>query len=185
VPAVRPNDQVGTNFQRPIRGGRPHANHTAGLFNQAVDVRLHSQMKRGITLATLGQEVEEVSLGHERYERAPRRQMGKIGDCDLGAADVPAELTHFLVRPFEEFLQEAQFVHQFQGRRVNRVTAKITEEVTVFFQNENVDSGPCQQEAQHHPRRSAADDTTPNLLAFGCARGVFFHDSSVSTSWLT
>ncbi len=41
---------------------------------------------------------------------------------------------------------------------MDRVAAKIAQEVGVLFQHHDVDPGPRQQEAEHHARRPAADN---------------------------
>ena len=41
---------------------------------------------------------------------------------------------------------------------MNRVAAKIAEEIRVLLQHHDVDAGARQQKAEHHPRRSAAGD---------------------------
>src|SRR5438132_9393035 len=45
-------------------------------------LRLHLQVECGITPGLLGDEVEEVPLGHESEETAVSREMPEIGDCD-------------------------------------------------------------------------------------------------------
>jgi hypothetical protein len=52
--------------------------------------------------------------------------------------------------------QLAQPVHHPQGRGVNRVAAKVAQEIGVLFQHRHADARPRQQVAQHQPRRAAA-----------------------------
>ena len=42
---------------------------------------------------------------------------------------------------------------------MDRVPAKVAEEVGVLLEDDHVDGGPGQEEAEHHPGRAAADDT--------------------------
>ena len=46
---------------------------------QAGGLGLHQQMKVGIALRVLGEEIEKLPLRHERDELAARRQVGEIG----------------------------------------------------------------------------------------------------------
>ena len=62
------------------------------------------------------------------------------------------------MRQPEEFIEEAEFVHQLQGRRVDRVAAEVAEEVGVLLQDDDPHAGAGEQEPEHHPRRPAADD---------------------------
>ena len=41
---------------------------------------------------------------------------------------------------------------------MNRIAAKIAEEIRVLFQHHNVDSGARQQKPEHHAGRAAAGD---------------------------
>ena len=42
---------------------------------------------------------------------------------------------------------------------MNRVAPEVAQEIGMLFENDNIDSGSCEQESQHHTGRSAADDT--------------------------
>ena len=52
-----------------------------------------------------------------------------------------ASLAQLLMRKLQEFLQQSQFVHQFERGRMNCVTAKIAKEISVLFENHHVDAG--------------------------------------------
>ena len=41
---------------------------------------------------------------------------------------------------------------------MNGVTTKITEKILVLFQHHNINTGPREQEAQHHARGSTPND---------------------------
>src|SRR6516225_6245155 len=53
---------------------------------------------------------------------------------------------------------------------MNRVAPEVAQEIGVFFENDNIDTGSCEQKSQHHTRWSAAGNTT--------ARREHFHDLS-------
>jgi hypothetical protein len=84
--------------------------------------------------------------------------MRKVRDNNLGVAYLSFEVSRLLVWPGQKVRQKAEFVHQFQRRRVDRVAAEVAQEVSVFLQNDDVYARPCEQEPQHHPRRTTARD---------------------------
>jgi len=72
------------------------------------------------------------------------------------------------VRQFEEIIEQAEFCHHVQGRGMNSVAAEIAQEVCMFLEHDDVDPGAGEQEAQHEPARSAADDAPTRGELFGC-----------------
>ena len=59
-------------------------------------------MEVGIGFALLGEEVEEVPLGHEGDEFAVGGEVGEVGDGGGDVADDDAEVADFLVRAFRK-----------------------------------------------------------------------------------
>lgn len=102
----------------------------------------------------LGDEVQEIPLRHKGDEPAACRQMPEIGDLDEIVADLAAQRPCLLMRSPQEFLKQAELVHQLQGRGVDRVAAEIAQEIAVFFEDQNGDPGAAQEEAQHHAGRT-------------------------------
>ena len=70
----------------------------------------------------------------------------------------PASWRTSLMRLLEKFIEQPEFVHQLQRRRMDGVAAKIAQEIGVLFQHDDVDAGARQQKAEHHAGRSAAGD---------------------------
>ena len=62
-----------------------------------------------------------------------RRQPRKIGDLHGLAVNDAVKLGQFLMRLLEEFVQQAEFVHQLERGWMNRVAAEIAQEIGVFF----------------------------------------------------
>ena len=93
--------------------------------------------------------------------------MREIGERDKFVAKLTADLSDFLVRTFEEFIEQAEFVDDFEGRRMNRVAAKITKEVSVLLEDDDLDAGPRQQETQHDSGRAAAGNAATCLNSPG------------------
>src|SRR5271166_54052 len=111
-----------------------------------------------MALGMLCDKVEKIPLRHQSDKSAARRQMGKIGNLEKDIADLSAELPSFLMRPLQKIIKEAELMDDFERRGVNRVAAKIAQEVGVLFENEDRDPGSRQQETEHHPCRAAAGD---------------------------
>ena len=86
--------------------------------------------------------------------------MGEVGHRHALFADLGADPLDLLVRHFEELLEQAKLVHQFEGRWMHGVAAEVAKKVRIFFQHHDVDAGTRQQKAEHHPGRSAAGDAT-------------------------
>ena len=82
------------------------------------------------------------------------------------AAEARIEPARLLVGEGEERLQEAELMHQLQRRGMDRIAAEIAKEISVFLENDDIDSGPRQQEAEHHPGRPAAGDRAPRSDRF-------------------
>ena len=49
---------------------------------------------------------------------------------------------------------------------MDRVAAKIAQEIRVFFQHDDIDAGAREQEAEHHAGRTAANDATSGREMF-------------------
>src|SRR5262249_33066044 len=111
--------------------------------------------ERRISASLLGQKIEEIPLRHESDEPAMGRQMPEIRERHLGVAEPRLQLGNLLVRKLQKSLEQAELVHELEGRGVEGVAAVIAEEVGVFFQHDDVGSGPREQEAQHHPGGAA------------------------------
>ncbi len=47
---------------------------------------------------------------------------------------------------------------------MNGVPAEVTQEVTVLLQHGHLDSGPGQQDAEHHPGRTPAYDAARHVF---------------------
>ena len=62
----------------------------------------------------------------------------------------------FLMRPLQKFVEQAQLVHHLKRRWMDRVAAKITQEVLVLLKDDNFHAGARQQKAQHHAGWSSA-----------------------------
>ena len=57
------------------------------------------------------------------------------------------------------------------------VAAEVAEEIRMLLQHHDIDAGAPEEIAEHHARRSAADDATPHFHrgALGTLRRIGFH----------
>ena len=88
------------------------------LLNELVDFSLHLQMKRRVAPGLFGNEVQKVPLRHQTEELGMRRKVREIRRGNSVVPDLARQLTHFLVRALQEFVQNPQFVHNFKGGRM-------------------------------------------------------------------
>ena len=56
-------------------------------------------------------------------------------------------------------------MHHLERRRMDRVPAEVAQEVGVLLEDEDVDAGAGEEEAQHHAGRPAAGDAAPRRVA--------------------
>jgi len=66
--------------------------------------------------------------------------MAEIGDGEGLTADDEGEVGYLLVREGKKGFEDAQLVHDIEGGGVDGVTAKVTEEVFVFFEYGDVNA---------------------------------------------
>ncbi|MOA25540.1 hypothetical protein D3C78_1462710 [compost metagenome] len=62
------------------------------------------------------------------------------------------------MRQCQQLLQQAKLIHDFQGRRVNGIAAKVAQEIGVLFQHYDLYPRPGQQIAEHQPGGATAND---------------------------
>lgn len=112
---------IGTNcqrcpyFQRALRRACAHANNGVALFDEIGDLSLHLQMKRRVASAMLCDEVEKVPLRHECEKTAVGRKMREIRNHDWILSDLPTQFGYLLMRTFQEFVQNAKLIHDFES----------------------------------------------------------------------
>ncbi len=72
-----------------------------------------------------------------------------------------ADLTQFLMRQLQEFLEQTELVHELEGRGMNGVATEVAMEIGVFLQHHDFHSGAREQERGHHSGGAAANDNAP------------------------
>ncbi len=88
-------------------------------------------------LTVLHKKIQEIPLRHEGEHLAMRGKMCEIADLDGLLPNCGGQFRHLLMRPLEEFLQQPEFVHQFQSRRMDGVAAKVAEKIRMLFENDD------------------------------------------------
>ena len=156
--AVGADNQVSANFQLSCRRPGLGTDNAVSFFDQIGDFRLHFQIEGRIARGVFVDEIQKVPLRHEREELAVRRQMRKVSERNRFIADLPGDLAHFLMRPFEKIFEDAQLVHQLERGRMNRVAAKVAQKIRVLLEHDDFDARARQQKAEHHSRRPTAGD---------------------------
>ena len=156
--SVATDHQVGADRERAVRRLRAHAHDASVLLDQVGRFGIHAQVEGLVAPGLLGQEIEKVPLRHEGDEFAARRQMAEIRHLEVLGADLTDQRLDLLMRQFQELVDQAQFAHQLERRRMNRVAAEIAEEIRVLLQHHDVDAGAREQESEHHSRGPAAGD---------------------------
>ena len=83
--------------------------------------------------------------------------MTEIDNQEL-VADLHGQMVGLRMGEREEFIEQAELVHQLKGRRVYSIAAEIADEVSVLFQHCDINACTRKQKAEHHSGRTAADD---------------------------
>ncbi len=87
-----------------------------------------------------------------------------VGKCDRSAtwtispAMVGADVANLVMRQGQKIVEPSQFEEQLQRRRMDRIAAKVAEEIRIFLEHGYVDSGTRQQHAEHHAAGAPSDD---------------------------
>src|SRR5690606_5555572 len=95
---------------------------------------------------------------------------GEIDRLDAVAAEHHVQATHLVMRKRQEVLLEAEFGEQVDRRRVDGVTAEVTEEVGVLLEHHHVDARLREKEPERGAGRAPAPDATRRREAAGAHR---------------
>ena len=168
---VRPYRQPGRPSDRrppPVRGHRerrrddPAGDGQPGdsppLDQQPGRLGLHQQPESRVSARVPGDGVEEVPLRHQCDLSMPARDAPEVGQRPLPVAGGDAHLGAPLLIEPRELVAKPQLVEQRQRGRVDRVTAKVPQEVTVLLDHRHPQPRPSQQQSEHRPRRPAPRD---------------------------
>jgi hypothetical protein len=177
IASVRCDHQLSRANDAPI--GQFDARHARAINDQPLDFTFHRKSERRKRRRLVAQEIEEIPLRHHRDERRGRVQMAQVAENDFLPGNRAARFRQAVMWPLKKTLKHPQFVQYLHRRRVDGVTAKIAEEVSMLFQHQRVDSRTRKQQSGHHPGRPAAHDH--DIMLHGL---TFIHLSAISKKWL-
>src|SRR6266481_4629313 len=124
--SIRADDEICPYIQLATRRFCADADYAIVLYQQIDDLGLHVQLEIRKSSCVGGDEIEKIPLRHERDEFATRGELGEISDGHDLPVHHGAQLAHFLMRLFQEFIEQPKLVHQFQVGGMNGVAAEIT-----------------------------------------------------------
>jgi hypothetical protein len=124
-------------------------------------------METGERLRLLDDEIQEIPLRHQSDEFAMRGHVREIGDHHSFVANLAGKLKNLLMRALEELVENAKLVHQFERGRVNRITAKVAQEILVLFEHDYIKARPREQKAQHHSGGASSGNAAACEESFG------------------
>ena len=84
--------------------------------------------------------------------------MPEVCNFTLLACDPQPDLLDLAVLDLQQLIEPAELVEQVESRGMNRVTAKIAEEVLVLLQHGHLDARPGKQHSDKYSCRPPAND---------------------------
>ena len=91
----------------------------------------------------------------------------------LAVGDARSQRGDFVMRPFQELVDQPELAQQFEGRGMDGVAAEIAQEVGVLLQHLHLAPGPREQQPRHHPRGPTADDDEIEFRRHGVTKRTF------------
>ncbi len=158
VAAVAADGEGGGDLDRAVGGVGADAGGGAVVLEEAGRLPSHAELEGGVARGLLGEEVEEIPLRHEGDELRVGGEVGEVRHGEALAADDRGEAGDLGVRELEEAVEEAELVEALEGGGVDGVAAEVAEEVGVLFEHGDGKASAGEQQAEHHPCRTAADD---------------------------
>ncbi len=75
-------------------------------------------------------------------------------------AERDREIVRFVLLELIKAFVKSDFGQYLQRRRMHGVAAEIAQEILVLFEHRHANARACEQESEHHSRRTTADDAT-------------------------
>src|SRR6266550_3134407 len=97
-------------------------------------------MKSWIARGLILDEIQKIPLRHEAEKLAARRQVSQIRERDKFIADLPADLSDFLMRTFEKLFDQTKFVDDFERGWMNRVATEIAKKISMLLEDDHWDA---------------------------------------------
>ena len=92
-----------------------------------------------------------------------RRQMPEVCNRDERIAEIAGQGRYFLVRTLEKRFEHAELFKHRERRRMDRVAAKVAQEIGVLLQQDGSNPSAGKEQRRHHSGRSAPDDAATGL----------------------
>lgn len=92
-----------------------------------------------------------------------RRHMSEIRNGGNIGPYLPSQLAQFLMGAFKELVEQTKFMHHIERGWMNRVASKIPKKIAMLLKNHDLHAHARQEEGQHHPGGSAADDAATRV----------------------
>src|SRR5271165_1977198 len=156
--AIASDGQIGGDLDGAVRRVGADTGDDSVVLDEASGFPTHTQRETRITGSVRGEEVQEIPLRHEGDKLCVRGQVPQVTDLEPLAANNSGDSVDPGVANFEELVEQAELIHQLQRGGMDRVAAKIAEEVFVLFEYGDGESGPGQQQAEHDTCWASADD---------------------------
>src|SRR5882724_422449 len=102
-------------------------------------------MKSRIARGLLIDKIQKIPLRHKAEKLAARWQVSQIRERNKFIAYLPADFSDLLMRTFEKLFDQTEFVHHFERGRMNRIAAKVAEEIGMLFEHDHRDARAGQQ----------------------------------------
>ena len=121
---------------------------------------LHEQAETWEPPSFFRQVIQKIPLRHQRDKFAVYRQVRQIADLRGDAAEATPNAAVFLMRPLQKSFEQAELVHYFECRRMNRIAAKIAQKIAMLLQHNHIDARSRQKITGHHSSGTSANDAT-------------------------
>ncbi len=142
--AIAANCQCGRDFDGTVWRVRADAGGNAALLDDPGRLPAHAEGEVRKMAGFAGEKVEEIPLRHQGDELTVSGDVREVGDGESLAANGGRESCDLGVWDGQELFEEAEFVKKLEGGRVYGVSAEVTEEVFVFFEDRDLYAGASQ-----------------------------------------
>jgi hypothetical protein len=94
---------------------------------------------------------------------AVSREMGEIRNRDRILSHLTGKLSYFLMRAFQELVQNTEFMHNLECGGMDRIPAKITQEIGVLLEHEHIDAHTRKKKTRHHAGRATSSNAAASV----------------------
>src|SRR5215467_10676645 len=159
--SIGANRQFGTKFVfRTIGAKITHADDSAIFFDQVLYPGLHHQFEFRILRRLASDETQKMNLGNHCNVGKARFQPTQIEWAKRTVRKLKRGACNLAVRNLEQLLCEPDLVENLQDGRMNSVTAKISVEILMHFEESHGNPAAREEKSKHSACGPAADDAT-------------------------